>query len=452
MAQLKNTPPLSARVQEIFDKEAKYTSGGFIPIPAFFVSGKGSILQDVDGNEKIDFLSMFSAANLGQQHPKLTKAMHDAYDNSTMLSLACRGPIWADFSEMMCKRFGYEKITAMVSGAEAADTACKVARKWGTRFKHIPADEMLVLGVSENYHGLTSGVWPLMSPSKARDAYALNDKVLTNVNPSTGQLLRYGHIEDMEACLKEHGHRVAGVIMECIHGHLEKFEDEIAYSKGVRQLCREHNVLFISDEVRMGSAKTGKFLCSDWFGPENKPDIIAIGKSISGGAYPASFILGSNETVGHVEPYESASTFAPTAVGLAAVTAALQIYDEEKLADRSAEMQRIWEAETSSWQHPFVKFITARGSDYNITLKEDYHNKRVTPSRLAQLILHKGVFVYPMDNRLRMSVAMTISDEVFLKGIAIIKEGLDEIEQYDIIAGAQDENSTTVTPWATVEE
>ncbi|KIM92607.1 hypothetical protein OIDMADRAFT_139383 [Oidiodendron maius Zn] len=452
MASPKNTPPLSCRVKELFEKEMKYTSGGFIPIPAFFTSGVGSILTDVDGNKKIDFLSMFSAANLGQQHPKLTQAMHEAYENSTMLSLACRGPIWVDFAESICNRFGYEKVTAMVSGAEAADTACKVARKWGTKFKKISPDEILVLGVSENYHGLTSGTWPLMTPSKSRDAYALRDKVLTNVNPSTGTLLRYGHIEDMEECLKELGHRVAGVIMECIHGHLEKFEDEIAYATAVRQLCKKYNVLFISDEVRMGSAKTGKFLCSDWLGPENKPDIIALGKSISGGAYPASYILGSNETVGQVEPYESASTFAPTAVGLAAVNAALKIYDEEKLADRSAEMQRIWEAETSKWNHPFVQFITARGSDFNITLKRDYHNKRVDASRLAMLILHKGVFLYPMDNRLRMSVAMTITDEIFLRGIAIIKEGLDEIEQYDVIAGAQDENSKTATPWATVNE
>lgn len=201
----------------------------------------------------------------------------------------------------------------------------------------------------------------------------------------------------------------------------------------------------------MGAAKTGKFLCSDWLGSENKPDIIAMGKSISGGAYPASFILGNDDTVGQVEAYESASTFAPTAVGLAAVTTALNIYDEENLAARSAEMQSMWEMETSRWKYPFVKFITARGSDFNITLVENYPDNRVSPSRLAALILHKGVFLYPMDNRLRMSVAMTITNELFLKGISIIKEGLDEILEYDEIAGAQREDSKIVTPWATLD-
>ncbi|OBT45158.1 hypothetical protein VE00_04317 [Pseudogymnoascus sp. WSF 3629] len=452
MAPMKNTPPLSARTNELFAIETKHTSGGFIPIPWFFVSGKGSIMTDVDGNEKIDFLSMFSAANLGQCHPKLTKAMREAYENSTILSLAARGPQWVEFANMLCKRFGYDKVTAMVSGAEAADTACKIARKWGTKTKKIPLGTGLILGVSENYHGLTSGVWPLMTASPSRDAYSLASNGMTNVNPSTGELLRYGHIEDMEACLKEYSHRVSAVIMECIHGHLEKFEDEINYAREVRILCKKYNVLFISDEIRMGSCKTGKWLCSDWLGPENKPDIITLAKSISGGAYPVSFILGNNDTVGQVEPYESASTFAPTAVGMAAVTTAIQIFDEENLAERSAEMQRIWEKETSTWDHPFVKFITARGSDFNITLNTEYHNKRVTASRLSLLMLHKGVYVYPMDNRLRMSVAMTISNDVFLKGISIIKEALDEIEDYDQIAGADDENSTVVTPWATVKE
>lgn len=231
-----------------------------------------------------------------------------------------------------------------------------------------------------------------------------------------------------------------------------KFEDEIVFAKGVSQLCKKYNVLFISDEIRMGSCKTGKFLCSEWLGAENKPDIVTLGKSISGGAYPVSFILGSNDTVGLLEAYESASTFAPTSVGMAAVSTALRIYDEEKLADRSAVMQRMWEDETSKWSYPFVKFITARGSDFNITLDTNYANKRVTASRLSLLMLHKGVYVYPMDNRLRMSVAMTITDEVFLKGMALIKEGLDEIEEYDFIAGALDENTEFVSPWATVKD
>jgi ornithine--oxo-acid transaminase len=226
---------------------------------------------------------------------------------------------------------------------------------------------------------------------------------------------------------------------------------QIAYATSVRQMCKKYNVLFISDEVRMGAAKTGKFLSSDWLGPENKPDIIALGKSISGGAYPASFILGNEDTLGQVEPYESASTFAPTAVGLAAVPAALNIYDEENLTERSAEMQRIWEREASTWKYPFVKFITARGSDMNITVVDDYPDKRVNSSRLAALILHKGVFLYPMDNRLRMSVAMTITDELFLTEISIIKESLDEILEYDEISGAQSEGSKTITPWATLD-
>lgn len=214
------------------------------------------------------------------------------------------------------------------------------------------------------------------------------------------------------------------------------FQDEIDFASGVRQLCKKHNVLFISDEVRMGCGKSGKFLCSDWLGPENKPDLINIGKSITGGAYPASFVLGTNEVMSVVGPYESASTYAGTPMAIALVRATLQIMDEEKIVERAAEMQKKWEAAVVDWRHPFIAFTTARGGDFNVTLKMDHVNERLNPRRIAALCLHKGLLVYPLEGRVRMSVSMIITDEQLAKGFSILKDALDSVTEYDEIAGS----------------
>ncbi|KAH6869525.1 pyridoxal phosphate-dependent transferase [Thelonectria olida] len=389
---------LSEKTLELLKMEEDYAVGAFGSLPGFMVSGKGSTLVVI-----------------------------------TLANMSTHSAEWPKVAKELCTRAGYDKVTPMCTGAEAADTACKIARKWGITYKGINPEDVLVLGTSENYHGLTAGVWPIMEPLDQHE-YGVFSKNVTNINPSTGKVLRYLHVEDFEAVLSEHHGRVAAVIMECFHGMAPTFEEELEFATGVRKVCKKYNVLFISDEVRQGAGKTGKFLSCEWMGPENKPDIVTMGKSISGGAYPASFVLGSNEIMNLVKPYQSASTFAMAPQANAAVLATFQAYDDENLIERALHIQTKWKETTSTWKHPFVKYITSRGGDMNIVVDESF--KGVTARRIARLAYQKGALMYSQPGRVRLGVALTITDEELEKGMSILKEALDEIQSYAAIPGS----------------
>ncbi|KAH7042270.1 pyridoxal phosphate-dependent transferase [Macrophomina phaseolina] len=403
--------PLSAVTRELLADDEAYTAGGFGPLPGYIVSGKGSTMWVSLQPRTINTSSLLIHSNI---------AVHSA--------------TWPPLAKKLCQTLGYDKVAAMASGAEAADSAVKIARKWGIVRKGIKPADVLVLGCSDNYHGLTSGIWPIMNPGCGQEGYGIESKQITNRNPKTGALLRYGHVEDYEAILSEMHKVVAAIIMEPIHGVLRTAEEEINFGIGVRQLCKRYNILFISDEVRMGSGKTGRFLCSDWLGPENKPHMITLGKSISGGVCPASYILGFNDTMSLVEPNQVASTFAMSPMGNAATLAALSAYEDGKLFKRARVVEQRWVEATSKWNHPFLAYCPARGADLGITFKEDSGN--VTTRRFARLAYQKGVLVYPQGSRIRISVALTITDEELEKGIRILTETMDEIASYGEIPGS----------------
>jgi ornithine--oxo-acid transaminase len=210
------------------------------------------------------------------------------------------------------------------------------------------------------------------------------------------------------------------------------FEEELNFAIGVRQLCKKYNILFIADEVRMGSGKTGKFLCSDWMGPENKPDMVVMGKSITGGAYPASYIFGHDEVMDLVGGYESVATFGMAPAAIAATRATLKIMDEEKLVDRATWIGQVWKKETADWNMPWLDYTINRGADLGLYLKRT-GNPRHTTRRLSMLCLHKGILTYPDGDRVRMGVALNIPEADLLRGITSVKESLLEFDDYDEI-------------------
>lgn len=222
---------------------------------------------------------------------------------------------------------------------------------------------------------------------------------------------------------------------------IRTFEEEIAFASGVRQLCKKHNVLFIADEVRMGAAKTGKFFCSDWMGPENKPDIVTMSKSITGGSYPASYILGPDEVMGPdmIKPYETGSTFGMAAAANTATLTALKIFEEENLCERAGIIGDKFAEITGSWEYPFVSHIANRGADACIYIKP---GGTVTPRRICRLCYQRGLLIYPHGERLRIGFALTITDEEFEKGMGILKGVLDDVELYGEIPGSIHEAET----------
>ena len=330
----------------------------------------------------------------------------------------------------MCKRFKYEKISAMVTGAEGADLACKIARRYAHEVRGIPSDQVLVLGVSGNYHGLSGGVWNLQDRTPARTAYGLDSRQHVNFNPTTLEPLRYGQLADMEECLKEHHGRVAAVIIESIRNTGNTYTEEVNYARGVYDLCKKYGILFIADEVRMGSGKTGKFFSFNHLGPDCRPDILVIGKSITGGAYPASFVMSDSNVMAVLKPYESGSTFAHTPLAIAAAEAAIRVIDEENMVARADEIGTRFEALTRHWKdHRHVSSVEIRGADFSVKINEDAA-ANVTARRIGALCLAKGLLLYALEGRLRMSVAMVMTDEQVEKGVRIIEEALDEVTEY----------------------
>ncbi|OKL62685.1 hypothetical protein UA08_01618 [Talaromyces atroroseus] len=312
---------------------------------------------------------MFSSTNIGHCHPYVAKKVIEQTEKLSMANIATHNATHGPFAEMMCKRFGYDKMISMTSGTEAADTACKIARKWGIQTKGISPQSCLILGVGSSYHGL--------------------GKAAMNVNPTDGSPLAYGDAEAMRRCLSEPHENVAAVIMECLHGASRTVEEEIAYAKGIYELCHQYNVLFIADEVRQGAGKTGKFLSYEHIGTDFKPDIVT----------------------------------------MAAAVATIEVIDREDLMNHAVTLGTKWKAILERWNHPKIDYVNSMAAD------SDSYIRGCFGPRLAALCMHKGLLVYPRPDGLRISFAMNMPTEDLLKGAEIIKEALDEIDEYDEMPG-----------------
>ncbi|KAJ9640124.1 hypothetical protein H2204_003349 [Knufia peltigerae] len=214
------------------------------------------------------------------------------------------------------------------------------------------------------------------------------------------------------------------------------FQEDIDFARGVALLYKKYGVLFISDKVRMGAGKTGRWLCSEWLGPDVKADMIVLGKSLTGGAYPASFVLGNKETMSLVTPYTCAGTFANTPLGIACARTATEILDEEGLVERTAEIGRRFVEWTKDWKQrfPYIAFATNRGADLQLVMKPDC-GQDFDARRFAALAMSKGLLTHPLHGSVRMSVPMVITDEQLLKGFQILEETASELKDYDFIAG-----------------
>lgn len=330
----------------------------------------------------------------------------------------------------MCRRFRFDKICAVITGTEAADTACKIARRWGIKVKGIPATQCTVLGVGGSYHGLAASVWPLMDPSPSRADYGIMSKVLTNVNPTTGERLTYLNLDAMRTCFEDHHERIAAVIMEPLHGCSRSSQDEIVYARGVYDLCRQYNVLFIADEVRQGTAKTGTFFSYQHLGEDCQPDMVTLGKSITAGIYPHAFILGTNAVMSLVGQEHVASTYAMTPVAIVAAQATLEAIDHDNLMERAVTLGKKWRGIIEGWgKHHNIDYVASIGADSNLVMKTG------SGYRLAALCMHKGLITYPRPNGLRLSFALTMKDEDLEQGADIIKEALDQLDEYTDVPG-----------------
>ena len=304
----------------------------------------------------MDFLSAYSAVNQGHCHPKILKALTDQAAKLHLSSRAFYNDVFGRFAKYITEYFGFDMVLPMNTGAEGVETAIKLARKWGYLKKGIPQDKALILACQNNFHGRTLAVISMSSDPESRSGFGPYLPYAGCECPATHRKLDYNSIEDLEAALKAHGPHVAAFLVEPIQGEAGIFVPDEGYLTKARQLCKEHNVLFIADEIQTGLARTGRMLAVDH---ENvKPDILILGKALSGGVYPVSAVLANRDIMLCIKPGEHGSTYGGNPLGCAVAIAALEVLKEEKLAEKADALGEKFRQGLRSIKSPLIKLGT----------------------------------------------------------------------------------------------
>jgi ornithine--oxo-acid transaminase len=315
---------LSSKSEILIEKENKYGAHNYHPLPVVLERGEGVYVWDVDGKKYYDFLSAYSAVNQGHCHPKIVQAMVDQAQKLTLTSRAFYNDKLGDYEEYVTKYFGFDKVLPMNTGAEAVETALKLCRKWAYEVKGIHENLAQIIVCENNFHGRTTTIISFSNDEGARK----------NFGPYTEGFIKieYDNLEALEKVL-ESSKNIAGFLVEPIQGEAGVYVPSEGYLAKAKALCEKHNVLFIADEVQTGIARTGKLLAVHH---ENvQPDILILGKAISGGVYPVSAVLCNDEIMNVIKPGQHGSTFGGNPVAAAVAIAALEVIKEEKLAENA---------------------------------------------------------------------------------------------------------------------
>ncbi|MGI6717994.1 MAG: ornithine--oxo-acid transaminase [Bacteroidales bacterium] len=336
---------------ELMSMEERYGAHNYHPLPVVLAKGKAAKVWDVEGNEYYDFLSAYSAVNQGHCHPKIVKAMVEQIQIMTLTSRAFYNDALGPYEKFITDYFGYDKVLPMNTGAEADETALKLARKWGYEKKGIPENQAKIICCEGNFHGRTITI---VSMSVDPDAY-------NNYGPFTPGFIKipYNDVDALKAELEKDSANIAGFILEPIQGEAGVYVPDEGYLKKCYDLCKQHNVLFIADEVQTGIARTGKLLACDHEGV--RPDILILGKALSGGAMPISAVLADDDIMLCIKPGQHGSTFGGNPVACKVAIAALNVVKEENLAERAEYLGKIFREEIGKCKSDMIELIRGKG-------------------------------------------------------------------------------------------
>lgn len=411
--------------------EEQYSAHNYHPLPVVFHKAKGAHVWDPEGNEYLDFLSAYSAVNQGHCHPKIVEALVDQANKLTLCSRAFSSDVFGEFAKYLTEYFNYEMMLPMNTGAEAVETALKLARRWGYVKKGIKEDEAIILSAVDNFHGRTLGV---ISMSTDPDATTSFGPYLNGVGPQIpgepkGTLLRYGVIEDVEKAFANAGDKIAAILLEPIQGEAGIVVPPADYFTRVQELCKKHNVLLICDEIQTGVARTGKMLCYEHY--ENvKPDVVLLGKAISGGVYPVSAVLSSKEIMLTLTPGSHGSTYGGNPLACRVAMAALQVVKDENLVERANTLGSLLRKkleELKALSGGIISEVRGKGLLSAIVIDEAKANGR-TAWDLCLLMKDQGVLAKPThDNIIRLAPPLVISEEDLLRGVEGIKKALEKL-------------------------
>ena len=342
---------LGAKTKSYIQMEERYGAHNYHPLPVVLKKGKGIYVWDVEGKKYFDFLSAYSAVNQGHCHPRIVKALKDQTNKLCLTSRAFYNEAFCEYEKFMHSYFGYDKVLPMNTGAEGVETALKLARRWGVAKKGIANDKVKIICCEGNFHGRTVTV---ITMSDDPSSYA-------DYGPLTPGFIRipYNDPKALEDALNKYGNEVAAFIAEPIQGEAGVFVPDDGYLKKCFDLCHQHNVLFIADEVQTGIARTGKMLCSDHDGI--RPDIVILGKALGGGVLPVSACLADDDIMLNVKPGEHGSTFGGFPLAARVAVEALKVVKDEKLVQNAEKMGKIFREEIQKINSPFIVQVRGRG-------------------------------------------------------------------------------------------
>lgn len=407
------------------EAEHKYAAHNYHPLPIVFARAEGCSVWDPEGKHYIDFLSAYSAVNQGHCHPELVKALCEQAQRLALSSRAFHNDVFPKWAEKVKNVFGYDMVLPMNTGAEAVETAIKIARKWAYKVKGVPQGKALVFAATENFHGRTMTAISMSTDPESRDNYGPYVPGVGAICPSTGKSIRFNNIPDLEAALEAHGDVTAAFIVEPIQGEAGVVVPADDYLTKAHELCKKHNVLLICDEIQTGIGRTGRMLCSQWAGI--KPDMVTLGKAISGGMYPVSCVLASKEIMLTVEPGTHGSTYGGNPLGCAVSIRALEIMEEEDLTARAQALGEILRQGLEDLKSPMIKLVRGKGLLNAIVIDESKTGGH-SAWDLCMLLKSKGLLAKPThENIIRLAPPLIISEEQIREALAIMKEAIEEL-------------------------
>jgi ornithine--oxo-acid transaminase len=408
-----STIALSATAQHYLNLEEKHGAHNYHPLPVVLNRGEGVFLYDVDGKRYYDFLSGYSAVNQGHCHPKIIASLIEQAQKLTLTSRAFHSNLLGEYEKFITNYFGYDKVLPMNTGVEAVETAIKLARRWGYVVKGIEKDKAKIIVCSQNFHGRTTGVI----------SFSTDPSATNNFGPFINgfEIIPYNDLVALEKALQDKS--VCGFLFEPIQGEAGVVVPDKGYYKGIKTICEEYNVLMIADEIQTGLARTGTMLACDY---ENvRPDILILGKALSGGIVPVSAVLADNEIMMNIKAGEHGSTYGGNPLACAVAITALQVLQDESMMQNAAAMGQLLRDELQKLQSPFITAVRGRGLLNAIVIK---HSNPEAAWELCLFMKENGLLAKPTHgDKIRFAPPLVITKEQILECVSIIDKSLRQL-------------------------
>lgn len=402
--------------QQAINLEEKFGAHNYHPLPVVLNKGKGVFVWDVEGNRYYDFLSAYSAVNQGHCHPKIIGALTEQATKLTLTSRAFYNDMLGKYEQYVTEYFGYEKVLPMNTGAEAVETAIKLCRKFAYEKKGIPENEAKIIVCENNFHGRTTTIISFSNDETARK----------NFGPFTAGFIKiaYNNIEALESTLISNKN-IAGFLVEPIQGEAGVYVPSEGYLAKAKALCEKYDVLFIADEVQTGVARTGKLLAVNH---ENvHPDILILGKALSGGVYPVSAVFANNHIMNVIKPGQHGSTFGGNPLACAVAIAALEVVKQETLAENAEKLGQLFRSELQKFIEitPLVKLVRGKGLLNAIVINDTEDSS--TAWDICLKLRDNGLLAKPTHgNIIRFAPPLVMNEIELLDCVSIIKKTISE--------------------------